>query len=168
MFLRSLLSLAAAAALFTGAAAGQEPGAPETFKPFRYKSVDGGTVGLANVRGKATLVVFFFPTCQYCNVALPHIQKLQDTYKGAGLAAVWINVLPEQDKMIPKWRTQHGYTAPILLGGRAVQRDYGLEMTPTHCLLDSEGRVLARKDGYRPGDEQELEQHIRSALGVGQ
>ena len=90
------------AALLAAAAALPMPaGAAEKFRPFRLKSVDGGERKLADVLGKATLVVFFFPTCAYCKVSLPEVQRLQDRYKEHGLTAVWINVLPQEDASSP-------------------------------------------------------------------
>ena len=153
-----------AALLAMGGALPIAAGAAEKFRPFKLKSVDGGERKLADVLGKATLVVFFFPTCAYCKVSLPEVQRLQDTYKEHGLTAVWINVLPQEDRLIPDWRARNGFTAPILLGGRSAQRDYDLTMTPTHFLLDAGGRVLFKQAGYTRGDEQMLEQRIRQAL----
>ncbi len=163
--IRDVTCLVLAAALLTGAAAGQEGRASaEAFKPFRFKNVDGTTVAMSDVLGKATLVVFFFPTCQYCGIALPEIQKLHDTYKASGLAVIWINVLAEQDRLLRKWRSEHGYTGTILLGGSAAQRDYSVTTTPTHYLLDSTGTVLSRSVGFTRGDERDLERRIQEAL----
>jgi peroxiredoxin len=140
--------------------------AADAFKPFKLKTLEGGELKLADVLGKATLVVFFFPRCPHCNAALPEIQKLHDSYMGQGLSTVWINVVPDEERLIADWRARGGFTVPVLLGGRSVQSDYKLVMTPTHYLLDSEGRVLSRHAGYTPGDEKGLEQEIQHALGL--
>ena len=140
--------------------------AAERFKPFTLTSLDGTPTSFNDLLGKATLVVFFYPTCKYCNVALPEIQRLGDKYKNDGLSVVWINVIPEQEKLIAEWRAEHGYTVPILLGGASVQRDYTLVMTPTHYLLDSEGKVLSKRAGYKAGDEKDLDRRIRQALAL--
>src|SRR5262245_35971530 len=60
--------------------------AAETFKPFTLRTLEGGQTSLTDVLGKATIVVFFFPTCMFCNAAFPQIQKLHDTYKDQGLS----------------------------------------------------------------------------------
>jgi len=151
--------------LLTASLAAQDrKSAGQTFKPFRYKSIEGAQTALPDLLGKLTLVVFFYPTCQYCNVALPEIQKLYDTYREQGLATVWINVVPEQNGQLAQWRSRHNYSAPILLGGRAAQNTYSVAMTPTHYLLDGDGRVLVRQEGFKAGDEKELERQIRDAL----
>ena len=142
--------------------------AAERFKPFKMKSLEGPQKSLSDVLGKATLVVFFFPTCQFCNLAIPEIQKFYDAYKDRGLAVVFINVVQEEEKLIPEWRSQHGYTVPILIGGRSVQNDYKLTITTTHYLLDAKGQVISRHAGFKPGDEKGLEQEIQQALAQAQ
>jgi peroxiredoxin len=140
--------------------------AEQAFKPFKLKTPEGVEHRLSDVLGKATFVVFFYPKCPYCNAAFPEIQKLHDRYESQGLSMVWINVIPDQAPLIAEWRARHHYTVPILLGGASVQNDYKLVMTPTHCLLDAHGKVLARHEGYTPGDEVDLEREIQDALGL--
>ena len=151
----------------TAVAAPQPVGAAESFKPFKkLKALDGSQQSLSDVLGsKATLVVFFFPTCPYCNAAFPEVQKIYDRYKARGLSMVWINVLPDEEQLIAPWRAQHGYTAPVLLGNRSVANDYKLRMTPTHFLLDAKGAVLSTHAGYSAGDEKTLERDVQQALG---
>ena len=141
--------------------------AAEGFKPFKkLKTLDGSQQSLGDVLGpKATLVVFFFPTCPYCNAAFPEVQKIYDRYRGQGLSMVWINVLPDEQPLIAPWQKEHGYTATVLLGNRAVANDYNLRMTPTHFLLDAKGAVLSTHAGYTAGDEKTLERDIQQALG---
>jgi peroxiredoxin len=142
--------------------------AGSAFKPFKLKTLDGTEKALTDVLGKATLVVFFYPTCPYCNQAAPDIQKIYDTYKSQGLSVVWINILPEEQKLVADWQARHGYTAPVLAGAnlKSMQRDYDVDATPTHYLLDSQGKVLTRHTGFKAGDAQALEQEIKRALEV--
>ena len=154
-------------AVVTAAALPQPVTGAESFKPFKnLKALDGSRQSLADVLGtKATLVVFFFPTCPYCNAAFPEVQKLYDRYKGQGFSMVWINVLPDEEKLIAPWRETHGYTVPVLLGSRSMAGDYKLKMTPTHFLLDPKGGVISSHAGYTTGDEQALDREIQRALG---
>jgi len=135
-------------------------------KPFTLKTLDGVEKKLPDVLGKATLVVFFYPTCPFCNVAAPEIQRLHDTYKAQGLSVVYVNAYPHEEKLVPGWLKDHQYTVPVLVGATLsdVQRDYAVESTPTHYLLDSSGVVLAKHSGYQAGDSVALEQEIKKAL----
>lgn len=139
----------------------------EAFKPFKLKTLEGQEQTLADVLGpKATLVVFFFPTCKYCNEAFPSVQKIYDTYKSRGLSMVWINAVPREERLIRAWRQKHGYSVPVLVGAsnRALDKDYKVFMTPTHYLLDADGRIISTHAGFKPGDEKVLEDAIVRAL----
>ena len=140
--------------------------AADKFKPFALKTLDGSERSLSSVLGKATLVVFFYPTCPYCKAAFPSVQKIYDSYKDRGLSMVWINVITNEESLIAPWQKEHGYTVPVLLGDRALAMSYNLRMTPTHYLLDGKGQVIASHAGYKAGDEKELERSIQKALGL--
>ena len=83
-------------------------------------------------------------------------------------ARVAINIVPEQVSQIPAWQSQHRYTFPVLVGATidSAQRDYGLEMTPTHFLLGRQRKVLFKQTGYSPGDEKILEAQILKEIGA--
>jgi cytochrome oxidase Cu insertion factor (SCO1/SenC/PrrC family) len=144
------------------------PAAGDSFKAFALKSVDGQKKTLRDYLNKVTAVTFFYPRCPYCNIELPEIQKIYDRHKEDGLSAVWINILPEETGLVPGWLMAKKLTVPVLVGGSqdGFQRDYGIESTPTTYLLDANGRVLYRADGYKPGDETVLEQKIAGFLGM--
>jgi peroxiredoxin len=150
----------------TGAPVARGVAVGSPLKTFKLKTSDGVQKTLPDVLGKATLVVFFYPTCPFCNVAAPEIQRLYDTYKAQGLSVVYINTTPEQERLVRGWLDEHHYTVPVLVGARLddVQRDYGVEATPTHYLLDAKGLVLSKHSGYQAGDAIALEQEIRKAL----
>jgi thiol-disulfide isomerase/thioredoxin len=137
------------------------------FKPFRYSATDGRQIALTDVLGRTTLVVFFFPSCPYCNAAFAGIEKLQETYKDRGLVVVWINVVPEEDRLISEWQRRHAYDDAVLLGGEAAQHTYSVRATPTYYLLDGAGGVISTHAGYKAGDEHVLDQSIRVALDRG-
>jgi cytochrome oxidase Cu insertion factor (SCO1/SenC/PrrC family) len=157
----------AAAALKTPAAGAGGPAVTE-FKPFALKTVDGQKKTLKDYSNKVTLVSFFFPRCPYCNVELPEIQKIYERYKDKGMSAVWINILPEENSLVPGWEAAKGLTVPVLVGASqaALQRDYRIESTPATYLLDEHGSVIYHADGYKPGDEKTLEAKIAATLGM--
>jgi peroxiredoxin len=131
------------------------------------KTIDGEPRTLADVRGsKATLVVFFYPRCPYCNAEAPAIQKLADTYGTQGLSVVYINILPDEDKLVRGWLAEHRYTSPVLVGANtaSIEKDYQVAATPTHYLLGPTGKVLSRYAGFQPGDEKTLEENVQAAI----
>jgi len=162
-----VLSICLAIGLAVSHASGAAAQTLEPFKPFKLKTLEKEEKTLKDVLGpKATLVVFFFPTCKFCNEAFPSLQKLYDTYQSRGLSMVWVNAVPQEEKLIAKWRSDRGYTVPVLVGAsvRSIDKDYRVVMTPTHYLLDAEGRILSTRGGFQPGDEKKLEESILDAL----
>jgi thiol-disulfide isomerase/thioredoxin len=158
--------LCAAALLMQSATLQPRAVAAESFKSFKLKALDGTERSLADFPGRVTLVVFFHPTCQYCKLALPGLQTIDNTYKEGGLSVIWINVLPEENRMLAEYKAEHGLTAPILAASNSVQRDYRLTMTPTHYLIDAKRTVLWKHAGYKPGDEAMIEKKVQEALGA--
>src|SRR5262245_32927506 len=104
--LRKALCAVSATLLLVLLAAQGQVSAADSFKAFKLKTLEGTPTSLPDVLGKATLIVFFYPTCPYCNAAFPEIQKLHDTYREQGLSIVWINVLPDEDRLISDWRSK--------------------------------------------------------------
>jgi thiol-disulfide isomerase/thioredoxin len=163
----NVLRLLCAATLLVQSAAMQaQPAAAESFKPFKLKALDGKERSLADFPGRATLVVFFHPTCRYCNAALPELQAIDEKYRPQGLSVVWVNVLPEENRMLVEWQATHRVAAPILAAERSVQRDYRLTMTPTHYLIDAKRTVLWKHAGYKAGDEATIQKEVERALAA--
>ena len=146
----------------------QNAPAAEKFKPFKLKTLDGTKKTLQDFANKVVLVGFYYPTCAYCNLAAPEVQKIFDKYKDQGLSVVIINVVPEEIKLIPGWQEKHHFAIPVLIGASKedLMDDYNLTITPTHYLLGTKGEVLLRQNGYNRGDEKILEQKIAEALNI--
>jgi len=143
--------------------------AAEKFKPFKLRTLDGTTKTLQDFANKATLIAFYYPSCAYCNLALPEILKIYYKYKDQGLSWVIINVKTEENKLIAGWQGKYNIAVPILIGAsqNSLIDDYHLTMTPTHYLLGKKGEVLLRQNGYNRGDEKIIEAKVAEALNVG-
>ena len=141
----------------------------QALRAFELETLDGEEKNLKDYLARVTLVTFCFPTCSPCNAELPHFQRFHDTYSVQGLAVVAINVIPEQDSLVREWSVEKGFSFPILVGADSgsLIEDYRLTATPLSVLINAQGQILARFDGYRPGQEIEIEERIREALGTG-
>jgi peroxiredoxin len=149
-------------ALVADTAAGQ------TFKPFKMKTLDGTDKTLADFSNKVTLVSFFYPKCPSCNQELPQEQKIYDKYKDKGLSMVWINILPDEEELVAGWAIKRHLNVPVLVGASqdSLEKDYHVTATPTNFLLGENGEVLLRQNGYKLGDEKNLEARIAAALNI--
>ena len=139
------------------------------FPSFNLKTLDGTKKTLQDYSNKVTLVAFFYPRCPYCNLELPFEQVMYDKYKDKGLSMVWINILPDEEKLIAPWLVTRRFDVPVLVGASeaAVERDFRVTGTPTNYLLGPNGEVIYSAAGYKPGDEKTLEAKITQVLGIG-
>ena len=147
----------------------QPAAAADKFKKFNLQDLNGNKVSLEDVQGdKATLVAFFFPTCTYCNKAFPETVKVYEKYKDQGLAMVWINLVEEEEELIPDWLASHQYEVPVLVGAsmQYLARRYDIEVTPEHIIINPEREILYRQRGYEAGNETELEARVKQALNL--
>ena len=142
------------------------------FPTFRLRDAGSGEpVTFADVRGKATLFNVFFPSCGFCNAEMPHLKEIEQTYADRGFKLVSVNLLPDQDEMIPGWKEQGGYRHPILV---TESTDYLLETfglkfpggMPANFLIGADGKVHFKHIGYRKGEEVVIESQVRELLGL--
>jgi len=159
---------------FFGCSSEVPPGEPirfeagRDFKPFELLDLEGQNRKLSEFLAQSTLVSFFFPTCGACNQEMPYFQQFYERYRDKGFSVVAVNVIPEQDELVRRWKENNGFTFPVLVGAHtdSLIEDYQLSSTPLNFLLDSEGKILSRQEGYAPGSEARIEAGIRQALGL--
>ena len=159
---------------FLGCSTEPPPGEPisfevgKDFEPFELLDLEGQNRKSSDFLHRATLVSFFFPTCGACNEEMPFFQQFYDKYQYQGLNVVAVNVIPDQDGLVPSWRDNNGFTFPILIGANTdtLIEKYRLASTPLNFLLDAEGKVIFKQEGYAPGSEARIEYLIREALAL--
>ncbi len=89
---------------------------------------------------------------------MPHLKEIEKTYADRGFKLVSVNLLPDQDEMIPNWKEQGGYRHKILV---TESTDYLLETfglrfpggMPANFLIGTDGKVHFKHIGYRRGEE---------------
>lgn len=98
---------------------------------------------------------------------LPRLQKLYETYREQGLEIVAVESFRDT-KQATAFIEDKGLTFTMLQNGaddaEVVSSVFGVYGYPTSLLVDREGRVMYAHLGFELGDEQKLEEEIRSLL----
>ena len=98
---------------------------------------------------------------------LPRLQKLYETYSGQGFEIVAVEA-NRDTKQATKFIEDKGLSFTLLENGaedaEVVSSMFGVYAFPTSLLVDREGRVMYAHVGFSLGDEQELEEEIKSLL----
>ena len=98
---------------------------------------------------------------------LPRLQKLYETYRDQGFEVVAVEAFRDT-KQATKFTEDKGLSFTLLENGaedaEVVSSMFGVYAFPTSLLVDREGRVMYAHVGFELGDEQKLEEEIKSLL----
>jgi cytochrome c biogenesis protein CcmG, thiol:disulfide interchange protein DsbE len=131
---------------------------------FSLVPVGGATaVGPATFTGKVLIVDFWATWCAPCRQSFPEYQKLVEKFDGK-LAVIGVSVDDAADG-IGKFKRETGVKFPLVWDqGQVVAGSYKPGTMPTSFVIDRSGIVHSIHEGFRQGDEANLEQEIRSLL----
>ena len=131
---------------------------------FELQTVDGSSLKLSSLRGKAVLLNFWATWCGPCKVEMPWFVELQKQYGPQGLQIVGVAMDDATAEDIAKFAKDMQVNYPILLGKESVGESYGgVGVLPTTYFLDRSGKVIAREFGLQ--SRSVFVEHIKQALG---
>ena len=131
---------------------------------FTLRSTEGRNLRLQEQRGQVVLINFWASWCGPCKQEMPHLNRLHDKYRSAGLVLLGVNI-DDDTRLGTATAARWGIKFPVLLDAdKAVTRQYDLGAMPATVLVDRDGRVRYLHRGYREGTEEAYERQIRELL----
>jgi cytochrome c biogenesis protein CcmG/thiol:disulfide interchange protein DsbE len=123
---------------------------------FTLTDLNGKPVSLADFRGKVVVLNFWATWCPPCRREIPDFIDLQREYGSRGVQIVGI-ALDEPEK-VQAFARQNGMNYPVLLGSDEISMKYGgIEGIPTTFIIDKDGKIVNRFEGFRPREVFEAE-----------
>lgn len=168
-----IVAIVAAGMLYIGfhmaRRAGDGPDAPailgkSTPAPdFTLARLNGGTLKLSDLRGKAVLLNFWATWCGPCKIETPWLVEMQNEYGSQGLQVVGVAMDDSGNDEIEKFAKEMGMNYPILLGKEAVGDEYGGVLAlPESFFIGRDGKIVDRIIGLK--GRAEIEDSIKKAL----
>ncbi|MGE5675839.1 MAG: TlpA family protein disulfide reductase [Mycobacterium leprae] len=113
---------------------------------FELKTVDGQSMKLSDLKGKAVILNFFATWCPSCKEETPLLQQTyQDNQRNLVVLAV---DLDESDVAIKAYQTGYHVTYPIVIDKNdRVMKQYDIVPLPTTYFIDKNGIVRDRWTG---------------------
>jgi len=125
---------------------------------FANPDLQGRYVLSSKIVGKNWLLVDFFATyCEPCKEEVPQLEKIRDDFSDYGLEVLIFSVDKEGKEVISPYFTEQPTTLSVLIDRYKVTANrYGVEKLPTVFLVDEQGLVVYKAEGYRPSTIAEL------------
>ncbi|HEY6339001.1 MAG TPA: TlpA disulfide reductase family protein [Candidatus Sulfotelmatobacter sp.] len=133
---------------------------------FTLESLDGKSMSLSDLRGKAVLLNFWATWCTPCKIEMPWFVELQKQYGSAGLQIVGVAMDDASKEDIAKFAKDMGVNYPILIGKEAVGDEYGgVPGLPETFFIGRDGKIVDKIMGLK--GKGEIEDDIKKALDTG-
>lgn len=136
---------------------------------FSLKSINGKEVSTdtLNNNGKPMIISFFATWCKPCNRELKAISEVYEDWveeTGVKLVAVSIDEAQNVNKVKPLVDS-NGWPYEVLLDqNRDFSRAVGAQSVPFTLILDGNGNIAYKHNGYTDGAENELIEKVREML----
>lgn len=134
------------------------------------KTIEGNTVRtdtLSN-NGKPIIIDFFATWCKPCNRELKAINEVYEEWQeetGVKLVAISIDQAQNINKVKPLVDS-NGWPYEVLLDPNSdFKRALGIQMIPYTLIVDGDGNIVYKHNGYTDGAEEELIEKVRELVG---
>jgi outer membrane lipoprotein-sorting protein/thiol-disulfide isomerase/thioredoxin len=128
---------------------------------FTLPDLNGATVSLQSLRGKAVLINFWASWCGPCVAEMPHLERLHREYKDKGVIILGID--DEEAEVAKNYLKRKGYTFNTLIDAdKKAWRMYRVNAIPQSYFITKDGRIAASLLGSH--HEGELRGGIEKAL----
>ncbi|MBL0883179.1 MAG: TlpA family protein disulfide reductase [Chitinophagaceae bacterium] len=126
-------------------------------------TMDGKKYVLKDLKGKVVVLNFWFINCPPCRMEIPHLNTMVEFYKDRE-DVIFLAVALDQSYELKEFLKDMPFQYGIVDGGSYVASQYGINLFPTHVVLDKEGKVAFHTSGYGTGTVPWLKKAINEAL----
>ncbi len=150
-------ALSVALPAITGAPTGPAPA-------FTLASRAGQDVSLSQYRGQVVMINFWASWCGPCRQEMPLLESIYKKYNKMGFTMLGVNVEPDSNAA-NEWLKATPVSFPILYDRDSkVSKLYDVAGMPSTVIIDRTGKLRMLHRGYKPGDENEYLDSIRTLI----
>jgi len=156
-----IAAIVAALSVSLPALAGSSPTPAPTFT---LASRAGQDVSLSQYKGQVVMINFWASWCGPCRQEMPLLESIYRKYNKMGFTMLGVNVEPDSNAA-NEWLKATPVSFPILYDRDSkVSKLYDVAGMPSTVIIDRSGKVRVLHRGYKPGDENEYLDSIRTLI----
>jgi len=159
----ALLAPLAATLVFALPASGAS--APSGPAPqFTLDSRGGPKISLSQYKGQVVMLNFWASWCGPCRQEMPLLENIYKKYNKMGFTLIGVNVEPDS-KAAEGFLKETPVTFPVIYDkDSTVSKAYDVSGMPSTVIIDRKGNIRVLHRGYKPGDENEYLDSIRTLI----
>ncbi|MBL7723127.1 MAG: TlpA family protein disulfide reductase [Chitinophagaceae bacterium] len=116
------------------------------FSHFKAKDLNGNKISTKDLTGKTIVLNFWFINCPPCQMEMPDLHKLTETFK-EDTSIVFLAVALDQKDELKEFLKTHPFGYKIIDDGRYISNQYRLNSYPTNVVITPEGKVYFHSTG---------------------
>ncbi|MCI0572760.1 MAG: TlpA family protein disulfide reductase [Myxococcaceae bacterium] len=131
---------------------------------FRVARLEGGTLGLEDLKGKVVMLDFWATWCPPCREEMPALVTLAREYQDKGLVFLAVNADFESPEDVTGWAqmTVPGLLPYVAFADSEMLSAYNITSLPTLYFVDRKGQLLESTSGALT--EPQLRRMVQAAL----
>jgi thiol-disulfide isomerase/thioredoxin len=161
-----LTGAVASALLLTVPASGAGSSSSGPAPQFSLDSRAGSKISLAQYKGQVVMLNFWASWCGPCRQEMPLLENIYKKYNKMGFTLIGVNVEPDSkdaEGFLKQLQTPVSF--PVIYDkDSTVSKAYDVQGMPSTVIIDRKGNIRMLHRGYKPGDENEYLDSIRSLV----
>jgi peroxiredoxin len=129
----------------------------------RLKMLDGKYAKLYDFLKDGPMIVDFWATwCEPCKKQMHYLNKFHKHFKDTGFKVLAINTdTPKSMGKVKSYVRSKKFEFMVAVDpNNQVMKKMRVKLMPTTILVDTDGSIIYRHQGYLPGDEKDILAHI--------
>jgi thiol-disulfide isomerase/thioredoxin len=109
---------------------------------FDLERLNGGSIKLADLRGKIVVLDFWATWCGPCVASLPKLNDIAQEYRGVNVELVTVNLEQTQDEIKTMLERLNIQPTVVIDSDASVAKSYQAKAIPQTVIIDSQGKIV--------------------------
>jgi len=132
---------------------------------FKGYTIDGDKITNRDLRGKVTLVDFWYVACPPCIKSIPVLDSIARVYKYKNVQVLGMNPVDSEDD-IRRIKDVGSLSYPTIMVDNHIPDKFEVRVYPVYYIIDEAGKIAHTQSGYNEDLYEQLSSAIDGILGV--